>query len=262
MTANEDELRTDVPHSARVWNYWLGGEDNFPVDQAVGDAVLAYYPGIATVARQAREFLQRAVRLLAGELGVDQFLDVGSGLPTTQNTHQLAQALVPEARVVYVDHDPLVLARARTLLTDTSPTGATAYVDADVRDTERILAEARTVLDFDRPIAVMFLGIFGYLPDLDEARAIVRTIMDAVPPGSYLVVRDHTDLDATAGDASTDYTESGMAPYHLRSVDELRTFFDGLELVEPGFVRVAQWRPDPGETVPATADHAGLARKP
>jgi hypothetical protein len=259
-----DVLRTDVPHSARVWNYWLGGKDNYPADQAAGDAVLETYPDIATVARQSRAFLRRAVRLLAGELGIDQFLDVGTGLPTMQNTHEVAQAIVPDARVVYVDNDPLVLAHARALLTDTTPNGVTAYVDADVRDPELIVADARNVLNFERPIAVMFLGILGYVPDLDEARTIVRRIMSAVPSGSYLLLRDNTDLDAAARDAADDYAESGVDPYHLRAVDELLSFFDGLELVEPGLVRVAMWRPgqaDIGAEQPTT-DHAGLARKP
>jgi hypothetical protein len=256
-------LRT--PSSARVWNYWLGGKDNYEVDRAAGDAVAASYPQIVTVARQSRQFLIRAVRLLAGELGVHQFLDIGTGLPTMLNTHEVAQSITPDARVVYVDNDPIVLAHARSLLTNTTPEGVTAYVDADVHDPETIISDARNVLNFEKPIAVMFLGILGYVPDLHEAKSIVTRVVDAVPSGSYLLVRDNTDSGEQVRTAAERYAESGVDPYHLRTTAQLGEFFAGLEPVDPGLVPVELWRPDAteiGEHAEHTGDHGGLARKP
>ncbi|MHA6622169.1 SAM-dependent methyltransferase [Pseudonocardia sp. DLS-67] len=260
---DDQYLRT--PSSARVWNYWLGGKDNYEVDRAAGDAVTASYPQIVTLARQSRQFLIRAVRLLAGELGVHQFLDVGTGLPTMLNTHEVAQAVAPDARVVYVDNDPIVLAHARALLTNTTPEGISTYVDADVHDPETIIADARNVLNFDKPIAVMFLGILGYVPDFDEAKSIVSRVLDAVPSGSYLLVRDNTDSGARVREAADRYAESGVDPYHLRTRTQLGEFFTGLEPVEPGLVPVERWRPEETEVGgPAehTGDHGCLARKP
>jgi hypothetical protein len=260
---DDQYLRT--PSSARVWNYWLGGKDNYDVDRAAGDAVAATYPQIVTLARQSRQFLIRAVRVLAGELGVHQFLDIGTGLPTMLNTHEVAQGIAPDARVVYVDNDPIVLAHARVLLRNTTPEGVTAYIDADVHDPETIITDARNVLNFDKPVAVMFLGILGYVADFDEARSIVTRVMDAVPPGSYLLVRDNTDSGESVREAADRYAESGVDPYHLRTVAQLGEFFTGLELVEPGLVPVERWRPDEtevGSLAEHTGDHGGLARKP
>jgi hypothetical protein len=260
-----DDQYLQTPSSARVWNYWLGGKDNYDVDRAAGNAVAASYPQIVTLARQSRQFLIRAVRVLAGELGVHQFLDIGTGLPTMLNTHEVAQAIAPDARVVYVDNDPIVLAHARVLLTNTTPEGVTAYVDADVHDPETIIADARNVLNFEQPVAVMFLGILGYVADFDEAKSIVTRVMDAVPPGSYLLVRDNTDSGEAVREAADRYAESGVDPYHLRTVAQLNEFFTGLELVEPGLVPVEMWRPDEteiGTLAEHTGDHGGLARKP
>ncbi|GAA5136377.1 SAM-dependent methyltransferase [Pseudonocardia adelaidensis] len=248
-----------------MWNYWLGGKDNYEVDRAAGDAVAASYPQIVTLARQSRQFLARAVRVLAGALGVHQFLDVGTGLPTMLNTHEVAQAVLPDARVVYVDNDPIVLAHARSLLTNTTPEGVTAYIDADVHDPETIIADARNILNFDEPIAVMFLGILGYVPDLGEAKSIVTRVLDAVAPGSYLLVRDNTDSGDSVREAADRYAESGVDPYHLRTVEQLHEFFTGLEMVEPGLVPVERWRPDGtdvGTVAEHTGDHGGLGRKP
>lgn len=260
-----DDQYLQTPSSARVWNYWLGGKDNYDVDRAAGDAVAATYPQIVTLARQSRQFLIRAVRVLAGELGVHQFLDIGTGLPTMLNTHEVAQGITPDARVVYVDNDPIVLAHARVLLRNTTPEGVTAYVDADVHDPETIITDARNVLNFDKPVAVMFLGILGYVADFGEARSIVTRVMDAVPPGSYLLVRDNTDSGESVREAADRYAESGVDPYHLRTVAQLGEFFTGLELVEPGLVPVERWRPDEtevGSLAEHTGDHGGLARKP
>src|SRR5438552_9402003 len=193
-------IDTTVSHSARIWNYWLGGKDNFAADREAGDRVAAMLPGIVAQARADRAFLGRAIRYLAGEEGIRQFLDIGTGLPTANNTHEVAQRVAPASRIVYVDNDPLVLAHARALLTS-SPEGATDYLDADLREPHRILRGAAATLDFDRPVALMPLGLLGYVADFEQARGIVRQLLDAVPSGSFLVINDGTaatDADVSA----------------------------------------------------------------
>jgi S-adenosyl methyltransferase len=260
------EINTSVPQSARIWNYWLGGKDNFPVDRAAGDQYREVFPGIVDVARASRGFLVRAVRYLAGEAGIRQFLDVGTGLPTADNTHQVAQRVAPESRIVYVDNDPLVLVHARALLTS-DPRGVTAYIDADLRDPETILHVAGRTLDFTQPVALMLMGILGHVGDYDEARSIVRRLLDALPSGSYLALNDGTNVISDAfAEAQQGYNESGAVPYHLRSPEQIAGFFEGLELVEPGVVSVPRWRPDPGDLgggLPAELDaFGGVGRKP
>jgi hypothetical protein len=246
-----------VPHSARVWNYWLGGKDHFAADREFGDRFFELYPEIVRYARESRAFLGRAVRFLAGEAGIRQFLDVGTGLPTADNTHEVAQRVAPESRIVYVDNDPLVLVHARALLTGT-PEGVTAYIDADVREPEKILAAAET-LDFNRPIALMLLGIMGSVADLDEAYTIVRRLTDAVPSGSYLVVKD-----GTISDEDVRFLNEGPAGfgYHNRTPEQIARFLDGLELLEPGVVTVSHWRPDRRRRPAAVDGFCGVARKP
>ena len=242
-------LDTSSAHSARVWNYLLGGKDNFAADREVGDMILQMFPGIAHIARLQRRFLGRAVRYLAGEAGIRQFLDIGTGLPTADNTHQIAQQLVPESRIVYVDNDPLVLVHARALLTS-APGGMTSYIEADVRDTEEILGEAARTLDFSQPIALMMLGIMGQLPDSPEPsglsgpRSIVTTLLGALPPGSYLALSDGTDTSPALNQAIAAYNQNSASSYHLRSPEEIARFFDGLTLVPPGVVTTSRWRPD------------------
>jgi hypothetical protein len=260
------QIDTTVPHSARVWNYWLGGTDNYPVDRAAGDQFRDVFPGVVEVARASRGFLTRAVRLLAGEAGMRQFLDVGAGLPTVDNTHEVAQRVAPESRIVYVDHDPLVLTHARTLLTST-PEGRTAYVDADLRRPDGILEAAARTLDLDRPVALMLMGILGHVDDDDEARSIVRRLLDPLPSGSYLALNDGTDVIDRAGvEAQEQYNRSGAVPYHPRSPEQIAGFFEGLELVAPGVVSCPRWRPDPAEGgggLPAEVDaFGGVGRKP
>jgi hypothetical protein len=242
-------IDTTVPHSARIWNYWLGGKDNYAVDRAAGDQYCKIYPGIVDIARADRQFLGRAVRYLAGEVGIRQFLDIGTGLPTLDNTHEVAQRVAPESRIVYVDNDPLVLAHARALLTST-PEGATDYVDADLRDPPTILAAAAKMLDFSRPIALMLIGIVGHLVDDDEAYGIVKDLLNALPPGSYLVLNDGANTDPEFNAAQAGYNDTGALHYRLRSREEIAHFFDGLELVEPGVVSVLLWRPDPSPSAP------------
>jgi len=256
-------IDTNVPHSARVWNYWLGGKDNYPVDREFGEQLRAVMPEIVVIAREARAFLGRAVTYLAGEVGIRQFLDIGTGLPTADNTHEVAQRIAPDSRIVYVDNDSLVLLHARALLVG-SPTGATAYIDADVRQPDRILELAAATLDFSQPIALVMLGIMGNVADLDEAYGIVRTLVDALPAGSYLVFKDGTYAAMGEERAQTVHAlnETEKYPYRMRTPEEIARFLDGLELVEPGFVSTPLWRPDPSKPLPAAIDDlCAVARK-
>ncbi|MET9972359.1 SAM-dependent methyltransferase [Streptomyces sp. NPDC006356] len=239
------KIDTSVPQSARIWNYWLGGKDNYEVDRVAGDAFRKIFPGIETGARAARYFLARAVRHLAAEEGIRQFLDIGTGLPSVDNTHEIAQRVVPECRIVYVDNDPLVLAHARALLTST-PEGVTNYVDADLRDPSTIVREAGKTLNFDQPVALMLMGILGHIEDYDEARSIVRQLVDALPSGSYLVQYDSTNTSESYVQAIQQYNDGGSIPYILRSPEQIAGFFDGLELLEPGVASCSRWRPDAG----------------
>lgn len=256
------KIDTTVAHNARVWDYWLGGKDNYAVDRQVGDQVKQMFPIIVDVARADRQFLTQAVRYLTGEVGIRQYLDVGTGLPTNDNTHQVAQAIAPETRVTYVDNDPLVLVHARALLSS-GPHGATDYLDADVHDPAAILTDAQRTLDFGQPVAVMMLGILNFVLDTDEATTIVRTLVDALPAGSYLVVTHPTvELGGEANvPAMKFWNEHATPPIRARTGEEIAGFFDGLELVDPGLVSCALWRPDANE--PARVPQYGaIGRKP
>jgi O-methyltransferase involved in polyketide biosynthesis len=260
------DIDTTVTHSARVWDYWLGGKNNYPVDREAGEQIRAVMPGIVDTARAVRGFLNRAVQHLVGEVGIRQLLDIGTGLPTVNNTHAVAQATAPECRVVYADNDPLVLAHARALLTST-PEGATNYVDADLRDTDRIVREAAKTLDFTQPIALMLLGVLNHIMDTDEANTIVDRLLAALPSGSYLVMSHFTSLADTevVEEGMRIYNESGgNPPVRGRSRQELLRYFDGLELLEPGLVSVSLWRPDPSDLgVPVEVyEFCGVGRKP
>ena len=246
-------LDTTVAHSARLWNYLLGGKDNFAADREAAQQVLAFMPELVQSARYNREFLGRAVRFLAEEAGIDQFLDVGTGLPTANNTHEVAQGITPTARVVYVDNDPMVLVHARALLTST-PEGATDYLDADIREPDRILDAAARTLDFKRPIAVMLLGIVNFVVDDEEAYGIVQRLVDAVPEGSCLVMsHPTTEVHKEAVERAMQmWNSSGSAPICARTPAQLARFFDGLEILEPGLLTVSQWRPDGNDTTPVT----------
>ena len=267
-TAGEVESRpldTSVAHQARVYDYMLGGKDNYAADRAAAEASIKIWPDIALGAQANRAFLGRAVRYLAGEAGIRQFLDIGTGIPTAGNTHQVAQAIAPESRVVYVDYDPVVLAHARALLTSTGE-GATEYIDADLRNTGSILAQAGRLLDFTKPVAVTMLAILHALPDSDDPYAIVATVMDAVPSGSYLAICH------AAGDLlNEEMLESiknawrGKMQQQIvwRTHEQVARFFAGTDLVDPGLVPVEQWRPDPGPVDGRKfAGWAGVARKP
>jgi hypothetical protein len=254
-----------VAHPARVYDYWLGGKDNFEADRIAGEATIAAYPAIRASARANRAFLARSVRFLTAEAGVRQFLDIGTGLPTASNTHEVAQSAAPESRIVYVDNDPLVLSHARALLTS-SPGGVTAYLDADLRDTDRILELAADTLDFSQPVAIMLLAILHYIPDLDQAQRIVARLVSAVPSGSYL----------TISHAASDISPEEMAEMirrmneHLaegnhvgRPQDVVARFFADVDLVEPGVVKVTEWRPaSAAEAEGPTSLWGGVGRKP
>jgi hypothetical protein len=259
------KLDTSVAHSARLWNYLLGGKDNFAADREAAEYALALMPDLVLSARADREFLGRAVRYLAGTEGIRQFLDIGTGLPTANNTHEVAQSVAPESRVVYVDNDPMVLVHARALLTST-PEGATDYIDADLRDPEKILNAATMTLNFDQPVAIMLLGILNFVVDDEEAYPIVAKLVDAVPSGSYLAIAHPTmEVNPEAvEEAMRQWNASGAAPITARSHDEIARFFTGLEVLDPGIVTCSQWRPDPdhpGIDVPVS-EFGAVARKP
>jgi hypothetical protein len=258
-------IDTTRPHQARIYDYWLGGKDNFAVDREAAERALAVYPGLRRGVRAQRAFLANAVEYLARAAGIRQFLDIGTGIPTASNTHEVAHGVDPAARVVYVDNDPMVLAHARALLTGSTP-GTTSYLDADLRDTATILAEAATLLDFREPIAVLLIGILQLIPDEDEPGTIVARLMEAVPPGSWLAIFHPASdiLTEQMSEVARQVSARSATPTTLRSQAEVMRFFGGLELLEPGLVQVHRWRPgspapDMGDEVPG---YAALARKP
>lgn len=263
MPDHVPDIDTTTPHSARVWNHWLGGKDNYSVDRELSARFSELFPEIGDLARTSRYFLARAVRYLAGEAGIRQFLDIGTGLPTADNTHEVAQRVAPESRVVYVDNDPLVLAHARALLTST-PQGATTYIAADLHEPEAVLRTAAETLDLSRPVALTLMQTIGHVQDYDEARGIVGRLMDALPSGSYLALNDSVDTHAENAAATDRYNASGAVPYILRSPAAIAGFFEGLELVEPGVVPLARWRPDVADATDPTkaAAYGGIGRKP
>ena len=262
---NDIPIDATVPASARIWNYWLGGKDNYPVDRAAGDSFLEVYPGMADIARAERAFLVETVSYLAHKCGIRQFLDVGTGMPTHDNTHQVAQGVAPESRVVYVDNDPLVLSHARALLVGT-PEGVTDYLDGDLRAPEDILERASSTLDFSRPVGLILLGILGHVADTAEAGRIVTRFTSELVPGSHLVVCDGTNVHDPAYHRATDQWNGidGALGYRLRDPEEIRGFFDGTELVEPGVVSTPMWGENHAEVGrPRRLDlYGGVGRKP
>jgi S-adenosyl methyltransferase len=263
VSSPKPKIDTTVAHTARIWNYWLGGKDNYPVDREIGDQIRKLHPEIGDYARADRAFLVRAVRHLASEAGIRQFLDIGTGLPTANNTHQIAQSVAPESRIVFVDNDPLVLTHARALLTS-SPEGATAYIDADLHDPAAILAEAASTLDFTQPVALTLLGVVIFITDDQEAYGVVRRLVDAIPSGSYLVLSHTVTSPAIPGmDAAVAFwNEHGTPKLTQRTPEQIARFFDGLELLEPGVVSCTRWRPETGDELDEVAMFGGVARKP
>ncbi|MFI5907515.1 SAM-dependent methyltransferase [Dactylosporangium sp. NPDC051541] len=237
-----ERVDTSVAHPARRYDYWLGGKDNFAADRESGDAIAAAFPAIRTAVVENRAFMRRVVRVLAGEHGIRQFLDIGTGIPTSPNVHEVAQGVAADSRVVYVDNDPIVLAHARALLTS-SPQGATAYVDADLRDPERILADPslRATIDLARPVALILVAVVHFLPDDDRPYDIVRTLLGALAPGSFLVM-SHATTDGLAPELAAQIQSGRHGPGKLRDKAEFTAFLDGLDVLEPGVVSVSDWR--------------------
>jgi S-adenosyl methyltransferase len=262
------EIDITRPHPARMYDYYLGGKNHYAADREVADKVLAGAPSARTGPRENRAFLGRAVRFLAAEAGIRQFLDIGTGLPTTNSVHEVAQRIAPSSRVVYVDNDPLVLAHARALLTS-SPQGRTTYIQADLRDPAAILADAATkdVIDFSQPVALMLVAILHFIPDEFRPAEILKTLLDALPPGSYLVASQVSmeDNPALIGNAMSAYRAAGLPAQARDAGDFARLAFDGLELVPPGVVLVSEWRPETQGPRPAPAElslYGGVGRKP
>ncbi|MFI7404190.1 SAM-dependent methyltransferase [Streptomyces sp. NPDC049541] len=240
-----DTLR---PHTARIWNYWLGGGDYYEVDRIAGDRIRELHPAIGEYARADRLFLGRAVRHLVTEAGIRQFLDIGTGLPTADNTHEVAQRLAPDARIVYVDNDPLVLAHARALLTS-SPEGRTDHLDEDLRNVDSILERAAGTLDLTQPVALMLLGVVIFIGDEEDPYGMVRRLLDALPSGSHLVL-SHTITGpglSEVDEAVRFWNERGVPALTQRTPEAVARFFDGLELLEPGVVSCSRWRPEPSQ---------------
>ena len=260
------EINTNVPQSARVYDYWLGGKDHFPADRALGEAIAEALPTIRTQVRGQRAFLGRAVRYLARDAGVRQFLDIGTGIPSAGNVHDVAQEIAPESRVLYVDNDPIVLVHARALMAGTAE-GTVAFIQADLREPEAILGDpavAKT-LDLAQPVGLVLVGVMHHLRDDDDPRRVVATLVDALAPGSYLVLSQTTpDFDPDAMRALAAASEQGGIANVPRTLADTEPFFAGLELVEPGLVPLAAWRPDPGAELGPHAVYAygGVARKP
>jgi hypothetical protein len=238
------DFDTSVPHIARVYDYWLGGKDNFAADRELGERTLEAYPNLVFSVRANRAFLARAVRFLAADMGIRQFLDIGTGIPTANNTHEVAQSVAPESRIVYVDNDPIVLSHAKALLAS-KPEGACAYLDADLRDPEKILAQAADTLDFSQPVAVMLFTILQFVTD-DEVGAIVNRLMESFVPGSFLAIsHPASDIDAEQHTEMVRRLNQSVAEkVALRDRAGVTRLFDGFELVEPGVVRAPEWRPD------------------
>jgi O-methyltransferase involved in polyketide biosynthesis len=260
------KIDTSKPHGARMYDYYLGGKDHFAVDRETAQATIQAFPTLRVAARENRAFLGRAVRYLV-EAGIRQFLDIGTGLPSANNVHEVAQAIEPRCRIVYVDNDPVVLAHARALLTS-SRAGKTAYIQADLREPEKILADrvTRRTLDFTRPLALMLVGVLHFIPDSDNPVQIVSTLVNALPPGSYLVASHstHEHSPETTARAAQVYRARGV-PFQFRTADEFADVaFGGLEMVEPGIVSVSDWHPDGDDPRPSPAEvswNGGMARK-
>ncbi|MEU9332724.1 SAM-dependent methyltransferase [Streptomyces sp. NPDC048290] len=260
-------IDTTRPHPARVYDWFLGGKDNYPVDEELGHRIMSIDTGAPRAARSNRWFMQRATRLLARQLGISQFLDIGSGIPTEPNLHQLAQAVTPEARIVYVDNDPIVLAHAAALLRGT-PHGKTHYVQADARDPRRIIDQAAHTLDLDRPVALSLIALLHFIADEDGAHDLVSTLLDALAPGSFLV------LSALTADFEPENVRRGIAAYTAggvtlvaRSRSEFGAFFTGLDVMAPGIVPLPAWHPELAEDESDIGDgpislYGAVARKP
>ncbi|MFB9235828.1 SAM-dependent methyltransferase [Plantactinospora siamensis] len=266
QTAPDHRLDSQTVSAARRWNYWLGGKDHFQVDRDAGDRIARVYPGIRTAAREGRAFHGRAIRYLAAEAGIRQFLDIGTGLPAPANTHEVAQAVAPDSRVLYVDNDPMVLTHARALMVG-APQGATRYLDADLRDPASILGspELADTLDLREPVAILLIAVLHFIRDDEQARRVVAELLDAVPPGSYLVATHGTSdfVDPETARRFAAMLVAGQVDTWPRDRAGVSAFFAGLDLLAPGVVPVSQWRPDrPDRPAPAeVSTYGAVGRK-
>jgi S-adenosyl methyltransferase len=257
-------IDTTVAHSARRYDYWLGGKDNFAADRESGDAIAAAFPTVRTAVIENRRFVRRAAAFLAGQAGIRHFLDIGTGIPTSPNVHEIAQGIAPASRVVYVDNDPIVLSHARALLAS-SEEGATSYIDADLRAPDKIIsnAELQGILDFSRPVALMLAAILHFIPDEDDPYGIVARLVGALPEGSYLVM-SHATNDFLAPEEAAEIVAGRYGPFFARSEAEFARFFEGSELVPPGIASVAEWRaeaePQPRPTAAEAYTYCAVAR--
>ena len=266
-STEQSRIDTTVPHPARRYSYWLGGKDHFAADRESGDAIAARFPAVVALARANRAFLGRSVRFLA-ESGVRQFLDLGTGLPAPDNTHEVAQRVAPDARVVYVDNDPIVMVHARALLQG-DPRGRTTYLEADVRDPEAILTHPSLLetLDLTRPVGILLVTTLHFVHDDEQVAAVVRRLLDAVPSGSHLVIT-HGTMDFSTPDGVAAYEKmfaAGGTDVRARPRSAIERYFAGLEIVEPGIVPVGDWRPDGTTDRPVSADlqiYGVVGRKP
>jgi O-methyltransferase involved in polyketide biosynthesis len=260
--AQVSEFNPEIPHSARIWNYWLGGEDNFPIDRIVGDEIARRLPSIIDLAQADRAFLRRCVQYLVGDAGLRQILDIGAGLPTANNTHQVAQAIAAQTRIAYVDNDPLVIKQGQKLITS-SPEGVAEYIQADLADPQEILRQATRLLDLDQPVAITLLGVVHFIRDTAQVKGIVQQLVAAVPSGSYLVIAQGCyDINqAQAEDIQAYWNERGEPKIYYRSAAEIESFFDSLDLLEPGVVSCSRWRPDPDDPDIEVNQFCGVARK-
>ncbi|MFD5073471.1 SAM-dependent methyltransferase [Streptomyces sp. NPDC058371] len=264
-----ERIDTSRPHPARIYDYLLGGKDNYPVDEAAAEQILVHTPTARTAVRANRLFMQRAVRWLAAEAGIRQFLDIGTGIPTEPNLHQIVQGVAPESRVVYADNDPVVLSHARALLRSTRE-GRTAYLHADAREPQKILQspELHETLDLSQPVALSLIALLHFVPDEAGPYDLVRSFVDALPSGSYLVLTHgfSGEEQDRLSEVQTVYRSGGIS-VQGRSRAEVARFFEGLDLVDPGIVTAHRWRPEPGDPLTDATDaeimvHAGMARKP
>jgi SAM-dependent methyltransferase len=262
-SAQMRRVDSSVPNVARVWNYLIGGKDNFEADREAAARLVKAAPVMAVVAPATRAFLRRAVSYLVADAGITQFLDVGTGLPTANNTHEVAQSLRPDCRIVYVDNDPVVLSHARALLTS-APEGLVSYIDADAREPEKVIAEAARTLDFGQPTGIVLVDLLNFISDATVAAGIVSALVDAVAPGSHLILmQPASDLDPELLIAQRAWNRVAAQPVTLRTREEVASWFGGLELTDPGLVTVPEWRPEPGDPVHGDPVplYAAVARK-
>jgi O-methyltransferase involved in polyketide biosynthesis len=258
---------TSVASPARIWNYWLGGKDNFAADREAATKMLEVLPSMPQLARMGRRLLVETVQELAGQRGVRQFLDIGAGLPAADNTHQVAQRTAPESRIVYADNDPVVIRHAEALL-NSDPEGTTDYLLADLRDPEKILAGAARTLDFSQPVAILLLGVLHFIPDAEDPYGIVARLADGVPPGSFMVIgHGASDIQPeAAAELMRRYNQMSSATLTLRSEEQVARFFDGLKLIEPGLMPLSEWwqseTPPQSDVLASLIGYCGIGEKP